>query len=185
VLDALAEYAWPGNVRELANLCASLAVRGRANGAITLDELEQVWRRQYAGETAPWKSSAARRGPLGDWVLEQARAARFNLVECARLLQKRSRAGQRTPVSERSALAYYLTGEIVRALASAGGDARSAARAIAGDEDLTERVQGRVDKVVESLRAIRSRDSLRARFAKLPAEYGAALERAHRLVAER
>jgi transcriptional regulator with GAF, ATPase, and Fis domain len=183
VLQALARHAWPGNVRELANLCAGLAVRARDDGRVTLEVLEHVWRRQHAGEEPPWRGNGpAVSGRIGDWVVEQARAARFNLIEAARLLQRRKRAGNSVPLAERSALAYYLTGEILEALVRSGGDAEAAARSLAGDEDLTHRIAPRVRKVQEVLHAARGDGAtLRRRFAKLPAGYEAALERASRL----
>jgi transcriptional regulator with GAF, ATPase, and Fis domain len=184
VLGALETYSWPGNIRELGNLVAALAVRARDRGEIALADLDSVWRRQHAGEEPPWLArSIASSGRLGQWVLEQARASRFNLVEAARLLQRKSRSGHKVPLTERSALAYYLTGEILRALVEAAGDPDRAARAVAGDEDLAGRVAGRVAKVCTALRDGRgSRESLKRRFGKLPAGYEEALEQAARLV---
>jgi DNA-binding NtrC family response regulator len=187
-ITALESHAWPGNVRELANFCAALAVRARERSEITLEDVDQIWRRQHRGEDPPWLAGAGgRRGRLGEWVLDHVRASRFNLVEAARALQKRARSGQRVPLSERSALAYYLTGEILRALVASGGDPDAAARAIAGeDEDMVARVAPRVAKVCEALRAARgTRAGLAGRFAKLPAGYEEALERAARLAAAR
>jgi len=184
VIPALERHAWPGNVRELSNFCAGLGVRARAAGRIALDDLDQVWRRQHGGEHAPWAATpaAASRGRVGDWALEQARASRFNLIEAARLLKRRQRNGQRVPLTERSALSYYLTGEILRALAETGGDPDVAARRVAGDEDSVARVAGRVRKIVDVLRATRGEEEpLRRRFAKLPAGYEEYLERAARL----
>jgi transcriptional regulator with GAF, ATPase, and Fis domain len=181
-LAALEAHDWPGNVRELANLCAALDVQTRGRGRVALDDLEKVWRRQHGGEEPPWRTPGRSRGRLGEWVLEQARAHRFNLVEVARQLRRRQRAGQPTPLTERSAVSYYVTGEILRALAEAAGDADSAARAIAADEELLPRVAARVGKVVAALRSCRG-DPLRARrrFGKLPSGYEEALERAARL----
>ena len=183
VMEALERHTWPGNVRELGNLCAGLAVRARATGHVTLDELEQVWRRQHHDEEPPWQSApAVARGRLGDWVLEHARAARFNLIEVARLLKRRKRAGHIVPLTERSALSYYLTGEILCALAEAGGDTDAAARALAGDEDLIPRVEGRVRKIWDTLRTAEGdATALRRHFAKLPAGYEAPLRRASAL----
>jgi transcriptional regulator with GAF, ATPase, and Fis domain len=185
VFEALLAYPWPGNVRELANLCAGIAVRARGIGHVTLEVLEQVWRRQHPGEEIPWRTGAGapQRGRTGDWVLEHLRAARFNLVEAARLLQRRKRAGQPVPLAERSALSYYLTGEILSALVHCRGDAAAAARELAGDEDLAPRVVARVRKVCDALRGARGEPAaLRRRFAKLPAGYEAALEGAAELV---
>ena len=186
VLEALQRHAWPGNVRELANLCAGLAVRARATGHVTLAELEQVWRRQHPDEELPWDGPAvAPRGRLGDWVLDHVRAARFNLIEAARLLKRRKRAGQTVPLTERSALSYYLTGEILRALVESEGDPYAAARDLAGDDELVPRVAGRVRKVCETLRGARGDVAgVRRRFAKLPAGYEVVLKRATALAGE-
>jgi transcriptional regulator with GAF, ATPase, and Fis domain len=179
VVGALAAHRWPGNVRELGNLCAALAVRGRQDGAIGLDELNAVWRRQHPGETPPWTGAAsAPRDQLGAWVIEQARAARFNLVEAARQLARRKQRGQAVPLTERSALTYYLTGEILRALAECAGDEAGAARQLAGDDDLAARVAARVRKIADVVREARGdRRALRRTFAKLPAGYEAAAMR--------
>jgi transcriptional regulator with GAF, ATPase, and Fis domain len=186
VIGALAEHAWPGNIRELTNLCAALTVRARQDGRITREDLDQVWRRQHAGEEPPWSgTSRAPRGRLGEWVLVQVRAARFNLIEAARLLQRRKRSGQGVPLTERSALSYYLVGETLRSLVESEGDTKAAALAVAGSEDLLPRVLPRVQKVVEVLRAARAGDDLKRVFSKLPAGYEELLERAHRLVAKK
>jgi len=184
VMDALASYEWPGNVRELGNVVAGLTVRARHSGAIAIDDLDHVWRRQNPGAEPPWHGRAgAPRGRIGDWVLAQARASRFNLIEAARLLARLKRVGQRVPLTERSALSYYLTGEILRALADSDGDSDRAARLIAGDDDLLARAVPRVRKVCDALRDVRGGVAgLRRRFAKLPAGYEDALERAHALV---
>jgi transcriptional regulator with GAF, ATPase, and Fis domain len=183
VMEALERHTWPGNVRELGNLCAGLAVRARATGHVTLEELGQVWRRQHPDEEPPWQGTpTAARGRLGDWVLEHARAARFNLIEVARLLKRRKRAGHVVPLTERSALSYYLTGEILCALAEAEGDPDAAARALAGDEDLVPRVEGRVRKIWDTLKTAEGDvTALRRHFAKLPAGYEAPLRRASAL----
>jgi transcriptional regulator with GAF, ATPase, and Fis domain len=182
-LAALEALDWPGNVRELANLCAALAVQTRASGRVTLADLEAVWRRQHGDGPAPWRAAAAAagasRGRLGEWALEQARAQRFNLIEAARQLQRRKRAGQTVPITERSALSYYVAGEILRALAENGGDAAAAARRVAGGDELLARVTPRVVRLIEALRACRGDlAAARRRFAKLPAEYETVLERA-------
>ncbi len=186
VIGALAEHAWPGNIRELNNLCAALSVRAREDGHITREDLDHVWRRQHGGQDPPW-SGAARtsRGRLGDWVLVQARAARFNLIEAARLLQRRKRSGQAVPLTERSALSYYLVGEILRALVEAEGDAEEAARAVAGSEDLVARIVPRVNKICEVLRGVRGAAGLKHAFSKLPAGYEEILLRAQRAVTHR
>ncbi|MEO5617310.1 MAG: hypothetical protein ABIS67_06035, partial [Candidatus Eisenbacteria bacterium] len=115
------------------------------------------------------------------WALEQARAARFNLIEAARRLAKQKRAGQDVPITERSALSYYVVGEILNALADAGGDTRRATSVIASDEDLESRVAPRVAKVAEALRQSGGDPAkARRRFAKLPAGYEDALARALR-----
>jgi transcriptional regulator with GAF, ATPase, and Fis domain len=180
-LAALEAHRWPGNVREVGNFCAGLAVRATERGRVTLDDVAAVWHRQHPDEPAPWRDGpgAAPRGHLGEWVLAQARASRFNLIETARQLAKRKRAGQKIPLTERSALSYYVTGEVLRALAEHGGDANAATRAVAGDEDHEPRVAPRVAKVLEALRASRG-DAARAKrsFGKLPAGYEAVLERA-------
>ena len=189
VLAALESLRWPGNVRELANLCAALAVETRGSGRVTLADLEAVWRRQHgAAEPVPWRASGAvaGRGRLGEWVLGQARAQRFNLVEVARRLRRSQRAGQTVPLIERSALSYYVAGEILRALAEGDGDAGAAARRVAGDEDLLGRVTPRVTRLIEALRACRGDlAAARRRFAKLPAEYEPMLERAIERIAQR
>ncbi|HEY2955608.1 MAG TPA: sigma-54 dependent transcriptional regulator [Candidatus Eisenbacteria bacterium] len=185
-LAALGTYRWPGNVRELANFCTALAVETAGRGTVTLEDLEAVWRRQHGEEPAPWHGAAADRGRLGEWVLEQARAQRFNLIEAARQIQRRKRGGQPAPLSERSALSYYVTGEILRALAESECDTDAAARRVAGDEELLARVTPRVAKVVEALLACRGDAALaRRRFAKLPAGYEPALERTMELLALR
>ncbi|MFI5371624.1 MAG: sigma 54-interacting transcriptional regulator [Candidatus Eisenbacteria bacterium] len=184
-LAALGRHRWPGNVRELGNLCAALCVRTRDDGRITLEDLDHVWRRQHAGERAPWSAEPVRAkdgGALGAWVLEQARAARFNLIEAARLLARRRRRGEEVPIAERSALGYYLTAEILRALAEHGGDASAAAAAIAGDEDLAARVLPRVRKVRDAVASAADADALAKRLAKLPAGYDEVLERAFEAV---
>jgi hypothetical protein len=90
------------------------------------------------------------------------------------------------PLSERSALSYYLTGEILRALVEAEGDVETACQSLAGDEDLARRIATRVAKVRDALRASPADDAaLRRRFAKLPAGYEEVLSSARRLVAER
>ena len=186
VIGALAEHAWPGNIRELTNLCAALSVRAREDGHITRDDLDHVWRRQHGGQDPPWSgASRTSRGRLGDWVLVQARAARFNLIEAARLLQRRKRSGQSVPLTERSALSYYLVGEILRALVEAEGDADEAARAVAGCEDLVARIVPRVNKICEVLRGVRDEANLRHSFSKLPAGYEEILFRAQRAVLHR
>ena len=83
--------------------------------------------------------------------------------------------------TERSALAYYLTGEILKALAAADGDLEVAARAIAGDEDPEPRVLPRVKKVWEVLARAADAAGLKRSFGKLPAGYEEALARAHAL----
>ena len=181
VLAALEALDWPGNVRELANLCAALAVQTGGEGRVTIADLEAVWRRQHGGTPAPWSAGGAKgaaRGRLGPWVLEQARAARFNLIEAARQLERRRRAGQAVPITERSALSYYVAGEILRALAESG-DPGEAARRVAGGDELLDRVTPRVARMIETLRACRGdRAAARRHFAKLPAEYADLLERA-------
>ena len=117
-------------------------------------------------------------------MLVQVRAARFNLIEAARLLAKRKRQGQPVALTERSALSYYLTGEILRALAEHRGSASAASRSVAGDEDLESRVRPRVEKIVAALRSTRELAVARRRFGKLPSEYQEALARVHKLVAE-
>ena len=189
-LAALEAIEWPGNVRELANLCAALAVQTRGGGRVTLADLDAVWRRQHGEEPAPWRAAgaaaAASRGRLGEWALQQVRAERFNLVETARRLQRCKRAGDRVPVTERSALSYYVAGEILRALTESGGDAGAAARQVAGSAQLLARVTPRVTRLIEALRACRGDVAIaRRRFAKLPAEYGTLLERAVRQAASR
>ncbi len=184
-LAAMGRYRWPGNIRELANLCAALCVRTRDDGHITLEDLDHVWRRQHPGERAPWSGeplTGKAGGALGAWVLEQARGARFNLIEAARVLARRRRRGDEVPIAERSALGYYLTGEILRALAEHGGDASAAAAAIAGDEDLAPRVLARVRKVRELVAGSADAAALARRLAKLPAGYEEALARAHQAV---
>ena len=184
VVESLETYHWPGNIRELANLAAALTVRTRNDGHIALDDLNLVWRRQHGGEDPPWLGRAeAPRGQLGAWVLEQARASRFNLIEAARSLQRRKRQGQQVPLTERSALAYYLNGEILRALVEARGDAAVAARTLAGDEHLESRLLPRVRKISEMLAEARANGgSLKRQFAKLPADYDEVLEQAGRLL---
>jgi len=183
VIGALSEHAWPGNIRELTNLCAALSVLARKDGHITRDDLDHVWRRQHGGQDPPWSgTSRTSRGRLGDWVLLQARAARFNLIEAARVLQRRKRSGHAVPLTERSALSYYLVGEILRALVEAEGDAEEAARAVAGSEDLVARIAPRVNKICEVLRAVRGEARLKHSFSKLPAGYEEILLRAQRAV---
>ena len=188
VLAALECHPFPGNLRELVNLCAALTVRAR-DGRIRLEGLDQVWRRQHAGEPCPWHRAEpvrASRGRLGAWVLEQSRAARFNLISAARDLQRLRRGGQPPPVSERSALAYYLTGEILRALIDADGDQDAAARSLALEPELVPRVAPRVRRVCESLRAAGGDPaSLKRAFGKLPAEYLELLEPVARLISRR
>jgi two-component system response regulator FlrC len=183
-LAALRTHRWPGNVRELANICATLAVRAGDAGRVTREDLEHVWHRQHPGETAPWRDApTAPRGRLGEWVIERARESRFNLIEVSRLLRRRKRAGQPAPLTERSAISYYVTGEILSALVAAEGDADAAARAIAGDEELLPRVAARVAKVIEAVRAADGdRSAMRRRFGKLPAGYEGALERVAKLI---
>ena len=184
VIGALSEHAWPGNIRELTNLCAALTVRARQDGHITREDLDQVWRRQHAGEEPPWSgTSRAPRGRLGDWVLVQVRAANFNLIEAARLLRRRKRTGQAVPLTERSALGYYLVGETLRLLVEAEGDTEAAALAVAGSEEALPRVLPRVQRVVEAVRTARTEADLKRTFIKLPAGYEEILQRAHRLVA--
>ena len=186
VLGALSEHTWPGNIRELTNLCAALSVRARDDGHITRDDVDHVWRRQHGGQDPPWiGGSGGARGRLGDWVLVQARAARFNLIEAARLLHRRRRSGQSVPLTERSALSYYLFGEILRALVEAEGDAAAAARAVAGCEDLVDRVAPRVNKICDVLRTVRGEANLKQSFSKLPAGYEEILMRAQRSVLRR
>jgi transcriptional regulator with GAF, ATPase, and Fis domain len=186
VLNALATHEFPGNLRELSNLCAALTARTRGGGRITLEHLEQVWRRQRGGEP-PWRSATqAGPGHLGGWVLGQLRATRFNLIAAERELRRRRHGGRATPLGERSALTYYLNGEILRALVEADGDREVAARALAGNAELAERVAPRVNKVCEALRAAgTSRSRLERAFAKLPADYAGLLEPAARSVTRR
>ena len=198
-MEFVLHYPWPGNVRELANLCAGLTVRARDGGHIAMQHVEHVWRRQHGGEEPPWNTAEGAtvaprehvapqgRDRLGAWVLEQARAARFNLLEASRLLQRRKRAGQAVPLSERSTLTHYLTGEIVRALADARGDVAAAALALAADDELPPRLLPRVRKVLDTLREARARRAgtgagTRALLGKLPDEYRGDLERARRLL---
>ncbi len=182
-LAALERHPWPGNVREVGNFCAALAVRATEPGRVTLEGVEAVWRRQHPHDPPPWRDGLpeAGRGSLGPWVLQQARASRFNLIETARRLSKQKRAGRNVPITERSALGYYVVGEILGALADAGGDPARATSAIAGDEELERRIAPRVAKVAEALRASGGDvDRARRRFGKLPAGYERALERALR-----
>jgi DNA-binding NtrC family response regulator len=182
VIGALSEHAWPGNIRELTNLCAALTVRAREDGHITRDDLDHVWRRQHGGEDPPWSgASLAPRGRLGEWVLAQARASRFNLIEAARVLKRRKRSGQSVPLTERSALSYYLVGEVLRLLVECEGDVEAAARALAANEEFVPRVLPRVHKVVEVLRVAQGAELKRA-FAKLPAGYEDILARARAAV---
>jgi transcriptional regulator with AAA-type ATPase domain len=103
VVQALQVYGWPGNIRELVNLCAALVVHSRGTGHVTMRDLAHVWKRQHVGQSAPWHEGALpAHDQVGQWVVEQARATRFNLVELARLLQRQKRAGQSVPVAERS-----------------------------------------------------------------------------------
>ncbi|MBI1799505.1 MAG: sigma-54-dependent Fis family transcriptional regulator [Candidatus Eisenbacteria bacterium] len=188
VLGALEHHGFPGNLRELANLCSALAVRSRDDGRVALADLEHVWGRQHAGESFPWqgvdRESRESRGPLGPWVLEQARAARFNLIAAARDLKRRRSGNRPAPLTERAALAYYLTGEILRALADTEGDEHAAARRVALDPALVGRVEPRVRRVCEALRAAGGDPArLRRAFGKLPAEYHALLDPVARLVA--
>jgi DNA-binding NtrC family response regulator len=186
VVGALGEHAWPGNIRELTNLCAALTVRARQDGHITREDLDQVWRRQHAGEDPPWSgTSRAPRGRLGDWVLVQVRAAHFNLIEAARLLQRRKRSGQSVPLTERSALSYYMVGETLRLLVESEGDATAAARVIAANEELMPRVLPRVQKVRDALQAARDEEELQRIFVKLPSGYEEILHRAYKIVASR
>jgi transcriptional regulator with GAF, ATPase, and Fis domain len=183
VVSALSQHAWPGNIRELTNLCAALSVRAREDGHITRDDLDDVWRRQHGGQDPPWSAvTRTTRGRLGDWVLVQARAAHFNLIEAARRLKRRKRSGQAVPLTERSALTYYLVGEILRALVEAEGDVDEAARAVAGDDELVASVAPRVKKVCDILRQMRGEADLKHSFAKLPAGYEEILVPAHRAV---
>src|SRR5262249_25235332 len=184
VLGALSEHSWPGNIRELTNLCAALSVRAREDGHITREDLDHVWRRQHGGEEPPWScSSKAPRGRLGDWVVEQARAAQFNLIHAARALQRRKRSGQPVPLTERSALSYYLAGEILRALGEAEGDVGDAARNVGGNEELVPRVLPRVQRVCEVLCQPGGEASVKRSFAKLPAGYEDILMRAQKVMA--
>ena len=189
VITALAQHSWPGNIRELTNLCAALSVRARENGHITREDVDTVWRRQHGGQEAPWSGASGNsrtpRGRLGDWVLVQARAARFNLIEAARILRLRKRSGQPVPLTERSALSYYMVGEILRALVEAEGDEAKAAYALAGSDELVARIAPRVTKISEALRAARGEASLRQSFAKLPAGYEEILLGAQRAVLRR
>jgi hypothetical protein len=118
-------------------------------------------------------------------VLVQVRAAHFNLIEAARLLQRRKRSGQPVPLTERSALSYYLVGETLRLLVEAEGDADRTARAVAGSDDLVARVLPRVKKVVEVLRSARAEEDLKRIFGKLPAGYEEILQRAYRMAMKR
>jgi hypothetical protein len=171
-------------VRELANLCAALAVQTGSSGRVTLSDFEAVWRRQHGDEAPPPRAGVPGRGHLGAWVLEQARAHDFNLIEAARRLRREERAGRPAPLTERSALSYYVTGEILRALAANGGDAGAAARSVAGDAASERRVAARVARLIDALRECRG-DAAAARrhFTKLPAEYESALEQAIQRVA--
>jgi len=186
VIGALSEHSWPGNIRELTNLCAALSVRARQDGHVTREDLDVVWRRQHAGEEPPWSgTSRAPRGRLGDWVLVQVRAARFNLIQASRLLQRRKRSGQPVPLTERSALSYYLVGETLRLFIEAEGDIDRTARAVAGSDDLVEQVLPRVKRVIEVLRAVREEDDLKRVFGKLPAGYEEINQRAYRIAMKR
>jgi transcriptional regulator with GAF, ATPase, and Fis domain len=190
VVERLARCPFPGNVRELANLAAALAVSARTDERITAEHLGRVWARQHPGQAPPWEGApSAARHDLGAWTLQQARISRFNLVEAERRLrreQKRTGSRNAVPLAERSALAYYLQGEMLRALASHEGNVQAAAREIAGDEDLMPRVSARMAKLVEELRACgaggNGDDALRRRFAKLPRGYMEALVEAARCV---
>jgi hypothetical protein len=111
-------------------------------------------------------------------VLERARTHHFNLIEAARSLQREKRAGKDVPVCERSALTYYLTGEILRALVAADGDVEAATLAIASGRELAPRAAARVRRVAEALRGPGGSAATRRRFAKLPAGYERVLEQA-------
>jgi transcriptional regulator with GAF, ATPase, and Fis domain len=193
VLAALERHPFPGNLRELGNVCAGLAVSAREDGHVEIEDLRRVWRRQHAGEPLPGEAAGARGdvdgntgaagAALGGWVLEQARRTRFNLIAAARDLQRRKRAGHATPLTERSALAYYLSGEILRAVIEAGGDEDAAARSLAADPELVPRVAQRVARACDALRAADGdAPSLRRAFGKLPAEYQPLLAEATRVV---
>jgi transcriptional regulator with GAF, ATPase, and Fis domain len=188
VMAALERHRFPGNLRELGNVCAGLAVSAREDGRVELEDLRRVWRRQHAGEPMPGEESGAlgagaAGGALGAWVLEQVRRARFNLIAAARELQRRKRAGHATPLTERSALAYYLSGEILRALIESAGDEDAAARSLAADPELVPRVAQRVSRACDALRSANGDlPSLRRAFGKLPAEYQPLLAEATRVV---
>jgi hypothetical protein len=83
-------------------------------------------------------------------------------------------------VAERSALSYYLTGEILRALAESGGDTNAAIHALAREEELRVKVRARVRKVAESLTSSDSIEDARGHFTKIPAGYESSLEEAWR-----
>ena len=121
-----------------------------------MDDLEQVWKRQHAGAPPPWSGAPrAAQGQLGDWVLEQARAARFNLIEAARELGRRKRAGRRVPLcGTRSELVPRVSARVRKVC-----------------DVLRDSKDGPV--------------ALRRRFGKLPAGYEEVLERAHRAVTGR
>jgi hypothetical protein len=89
------------------------------------------------------------------------------------------------PLTERSALSYYLVGEILRALVEAEGDAAKAARAVAGSEELEGRIAPRVNKICDVLRGVRGEAALKHSFSKLPAGYEEILLRAQRAVHHR
>ena len=101
------------------------------------------------------------------------------------MLQRRKRSGQAVPLTERSALSYYMVGETLRLLVESEGDTEAAARAVAGSDDLMPRVLPRVKKVVEVLQGARAEDDLKRIFGKLPAGYEEILQRAHRMVTKR
>ncbi len=191
VVDAVLRCPFPGNVRELANLAAALAVSAREDERITMGHLERIWRRHHKDEPPPWEAAPkATRQDLGSWVLHQVRAARFNLVEAERRLRREQwRAGKReaVPLCERSALGYYLQGEMLRALVDCEGDAdQAASRLVADDEDLAPRVKPRLTKLVDELRAAAASgargEALERQFGKLPRVYADALHQAARLM---
>jgi DNA-binding NtrC family response regulator len=134
-MRSLQAYDWPGNVRELRNVVSSLAVMSRGE-RIEESEIPEEIRRRLAAEHLPVPSRRSQAEAERDVILQSLLALRHDIQEVLRLL-RRPAATDHTgatliePAAAPETAADLKTNEkdmIRRALESAGGNRRKAAR---------------------------------------------------------
>jgi DNA-binding NtrC family response regulator len=110
------------------------------------------------GTAPPAVGAQAAVEDVGEWVVEQLRSHRFNLLAAARHLQERRRLGARrevVPVFDRGALDYYLCGEFFRRLVERAFRMEPVVAEIAGSNALVPRVRRKVRAYLRPLQALR------------------------------